>query len=582
MVLLARARARSQDSANTNLNHFGIATGSQVVVLNGRHFPAFNAGDQGTVLRVVPDAQNCEVLFEGKSQPVSVALRHLRVLSSPAVAARTEELEKTVDGSGDHWSTLTSLVHGPDVPLLEPSDFMDSTAGFAAGLAAVSGGGAAGAPDDLPGVGAPFSKQDGRGDLCVPGKEPRSDDICDETRRRFQKAGHSGDQFPHTRPGFGPVGSRLPALAHTPLGVLAADGGGTFGSIVSPLQGVKETAVQRANTSATNGEVKQPTEGFWHPDVSGLQAGPYQHLRFVGRSSMPLLDSIPRLPSDMQWHESRLKALEARLASVEHEHRTEVSSLRHALEECVCAIGTCARAIDTMCIDGGMDAPHEPRTVPQVFQLKGALQDVDTIREWERAAGALRDAANLGRRALSCNVVACEGSATGPALAAARQPIPARTQGPRRVSGIGSAPTPVSVEVVSSSSSTLAAPPPTGMDGQRRYLVAAPAPASGGQQFPVFTNSSGTGTSALQTSSMPTAPAWGSLSAPAPLPPASIFQHGPGPPQQLFPPGNLLGCISGLPQLPGLPCVLPPSGPPSGRGGAPGPGSHFSQWSLAN
>jgi len=72
---------------------------------------------------------------------------------------------------------------------------------------------------------------------------------------------------------------------------------------------------------------------------------------------------------------------EARLQSFKDEHRAEVSSLRHALEECVRAIATCARAIDTMCFD-------EP------------FQGADNFSEWEKAAGALREAAELGRRAL--------------------------------------------------------------------------------------------------------------------------------------------------------------------------------------
>ena len=37
------------------------APGSRVVVLQGRNFPSFGAGDQGRVIRVDKEALNCEV-----------------------------------------------------------------------------------------------------------------------------------------------------------------------------------------------------------------------------------------------------------------------------------------------------------------------------------------------------------------------------------------------------------------------------------------------------------------------------------------------------------------------------------------
>lgn len=58
----------------------GIEVGSWVCVLNGRHFPAFSAGDKGEVVRVDQEALNCDVLFDGTEQPVPVALRHLKLL----------------------------------------------------------------------------------------------------------------------------------------------------------------------------------------------------------------------------------------------------------------------------------------------------------------------------------------------------------------------------------------------------------------------------------------------------------------------------------------------------------------------
>eukprot|EP00404_Azadinium_spinosum_P057734 CAMPEP_0180726514 /NCGR_PEP_ID=MMETSP1038_2-20121128/18597_1 /TAXON_ID=632150 /ORGANISM="Azadinium spinosum, Strain 3D9" /LENGTH=556 /DNA_ID=CAMNT_0022759153 /DNA_START=9 /DNA_END=1679 /DNA_ORIENTATION=+ len=59
----------------------GIEVGTTVCVLGGRNFPLFTAGDRGEVTRVDQEALNCEVLFEGTTQPVPVALRHLKAVS---------------------------------------------------------------------------------------------------------------------------------------------------------------------------------------------------------------------------------------------------------------------------------------------------------------------------------------------------------------------------------------------------------------------------------------------------------------------------------------------------------------------
>ncbi|CAK0875772.1 unnamed protein product, partial [Prorocentrum cordatum] len=75
MVLFAKRPQEDEEPSDGQ----DIVVGSHVVVLSGRHFPAFGAGDLGLVSRVDKEAQNCEVLFEGRSSAVPVALRHLRV-----------------------------------------------------------------------------------------------------------------------------------------------------------------------------------------------------------------------------------------------------------------------------------------------------------------------------------------------------------------------------------------------------------------------------------------------------------------------------------------------------------------------
>jgi len=82
MVLLARRalQERFASKQREGTAGEGIELGSQVAVLSGRHFPLFSAGDQGEVVRLDQEALNCDVLFEGATQPVPVALRHLRLV----------------------------------------------------------------------------------------------------------------------------------------------------------------------------------------------------------------------------------------------------------------------------------------------------------------------------------------------------------------------------------------------------------------------------------------------------------------------------------------------------------------------
>lgn len=221
------------------------------------------------------------------------------------------------------------------------------------------------------------------------------------------------------------------------------------------------------------------------------------------------------------WHEARLKALESRLATVEGEHRAEVTSLRHALEECVCAIGMCARAIDTMCVDAGADCAQEPCAVPP-GAVPVAPRGPEPVREWERAAAALHDAANLGRRALGC---ARAGSARG-----LRPRAPAQR-------GLGA--TPVAVEVVGSTM-VLGPQLQAVAEGRGRQPLAP-------QQAAAL---------APRARAQPALASWGSMNVPAP-PPAL---------QGLLPPGNLLGSIPGLPQVPLARSALGPALRPGDAG----------------
>jgi len=98
MVLFSsRAMAREREVSDQG----EIEEGSRVVVLNGRHFPSFGAGDQGRVLQVDKEALNCDVLFDGNPRPVPVALRHLRLLKPGRALPVSRTLDfKEEEGKG--------------------------------------------------------------------------------------------------------------------------------------------------------------------------------------------------------------------------------------------------------------------------------------------------------------------------------------------------------------------------------------------------------------------------------------------------------------------------------------------------
>ena len=99
MVLLSRRTMRDRSDDSESKPGEGIDEGSRVVVLNGRHFPSFGAGDQGRVLQVDKEALNCDVLFDGSSRPIPVALRHLRLLKAGASGSGSRGLpiSRTLD-----------------------------------------------------------------------------------------------------------------------------------------------------------------------------------------------------------------------------------------------------------------------------------------------------------------------------------------------------------------------------------------------------------------------------------------------------------------------------------------------------
>mmetsp|Transcript_70876 Transcript_70876/g.125205 ORF Transcript_70876/g.125205 Transcript_70876/m.125205 type:complete len:577 (+) Transcript_70876:67-1797(+) len=546
-----------------------VVVGSRVAVLSGRHFPSFGAGDEGIVVKVTPDAHNCEVQFDKRPKPVPVALRHLRIADAPSAPAGRGEVaphddsqltsrfagaersersveitaegqQKTLAGldtrcvhcgnvymadsiycrhcghrraeeseepSAEPWSGLTSLLHA-EGPSLEPIDYMDSTAGFAAGMAAVSGATTNGcrSASHVPGA--------------VVGLDLNQDGSTPKAYHQHQVAAEPE----------GCAATVTVPMLYTPRGTAYSTLGASTGTQAAAVCG-----------------------GAVPPELRDRSA--------------------------------------------------EVISLRHALEQCIRAIGTCARAIDSMCVENGFHQSHQGGD------------------GWRSAAAALHDAANLGHKALqatsadSVSIVPC----AAPAVDHATVP-PTRRLSVASSSG----PTAVPVEVLHAGA--MAHPAVAAnqhLDSHRRFLVASPpGPPPPGQFMPAGLHpvTLGSGPPCMHPPVSPRGPVHpmglGMGLGPGPMHPIGPAQHlmGPGPWSQpshgqsqldpfglepcsgqpcsspgapsgqqtpsghLQPPGNLLGSFSGISL--GFPSLGAPMSPPHGAMSPPGamspspPGMH--------
>lgn len=340
-----------------------ISNGCRVAVINGRHFPSFSAGDEGTVLRVDTEARNCHVLFAAKSEAIVVALRHLRVVApvgeTPSTVGFTED-------SSSSWSPMaytSSLVQRQEASSVEAvcrscnntgiDFFSGKPCSCAAGEALQQQAGIKTSPPSQ----------------CA--WEPHVEVLPPQT------------QAPHAVADFGCRGGGQ--LRHSSSGT-------ELGRMDPP--GVKPP----------------PPHSAWEPNGEAKVAPHHQaspETPTAAQTDTPASEPVPSdatrasvtsagaaSATDVAWRAARHEALEARLASSEEEHRTEVAYLRHALEECVRAIGVCARGINAMCAAAS-----------------------ETSGEWERAAAALNAAADLGSRALASNVSGpLQGSGSVPAF----------------------------------------------------------------------------------------------------------------------------------------------------------------------
>ncbi|CAE8685875.1 unnamed protein product [Polarella glacialis] len=416
---------------------------------------------------------------------------------SRSASASTWHPFQDLEGEGDPpWSALTSLLH-PEANSLEPCEYMDSTAGFAAGLAAVSGtlGTNAANATVLPGAMMGLDLNHDGHDLIVAGAE--------------HDAAHGFHQARYASP------PRVSTVLHG---------------------------------NCASGQYHQ----FQEPE------------QYCGQPS---------------WGGQRPR---------EPELSAEVASLRHALDQCVRAIETCARAIDSMCAENGF-APS-PR-------------GGDSQGSWRSAAAALHDAAQLGQKALYTTSTDPGYGAIAPSANIHQQflahnnnnsnnnkrpaPVTRRTSVGPGGGGVLSASgrhLPVGVTMASTGPFSATAPAQSGSaafgscDSSRRFLVAAPEtgpyfpPGSHPVQFggmPCAPTIATTPQSLpgmmhphhhqyqqhLGVGMMPAGPGWGGMPHPG-------YPGHPGHPGHLAPPANLLGAYPGisLAGMHGLGVMSPPQG----------------------
>jgi len=299
MVLLTRGRVERQRRSRGR----EIVAGCQVAVLSGRHFSAFGAGDEGVVLKIDPEAQNCEVLFVGKSQPIPVALRHLHAIEDGGMSGTSIAIEdeSVSHESGGCWSALaSSIVHGSD----EPDSPLRSQCQTD------------GSPRRAPSMqwGPP---------QC---EEPFSG-VADGSQNADRGAGLDHPSFAEQRSAeWRQTSSHWtePPLHWT--GDLAAPG------VDQALpHALPENPARRLSRSSlqSNVEVAQ-----W-PCASHGQA-----LVSQAPTTLPTINRVSASPTASSqgsdaWYMARIEALERQMATSEEEHRAEVASLRQALDDCV-------------------------------------------------------------------------------------------------------------------------------------------------------------------------------------------------------------------------------------------------------
>jgi len=493
MVLLTRGRSQDQLAGSRQASQ--ITAGCQVVVLNGRHFPSFSAGDEGVVLSVDQEAHNCFVRFQGNDTSVPVALRHLRATSQAA------EAERQVEGHRlDAY--LGSRDPGPDLRL-----DTDGEAAF----------GDAPAIDE---VDSSMMRMDISTDSVMRGAEDASSSPFSLSVTHGGRSSSQANLQPVTRIPVSPARTRPQMVRHSngDSSVFATAQMGSSAASVAPA--VQNSGLLRNGGADGNAAVKTTapayidrnaniSSGIQVPPVHGMQRSGRptfgspspqhsnshhfeQQGRFLDTSSlsshseapgsygggMSVL-SAPPVANGQRWTGSMptpclvggtqgdpnaaargaSEALEQRLVSIEAEHREKVTALRNALEECISAIMSC---------------PQPPQRAEGMSS--DPARDRDLLNAWQLASLALRSTAERGTQVL--RVTANSSSSVG--VRSASVVRSASCAGPR---WNNSGATPVNVEVIGSSGQWDVSAPARESSGVRRNRSSSPAVGTGQRRY---------------------------------------------------------------------------------------------------
>eukprot|EP00931_Biecheleriopsis_adriatica_P105670 TRINITY_DN8021_c0_g1_i1.p1 TRINITY_DN8021_c0_g1~~TRINITY_DN8021_c0_g1_i1.p1 ORF type:complete len:658 (+),score=90.07 TRINITY_DN8021_c0_g1_i1:146-2119(+) len=606
-----------------------ITVGCRVAVLSGRHFPAFGSGDEGVVIKVAPESQNCEVQFDNRPVPVPVALRHLSIVSPARPGSNPEgvSLDAGRSSARGRETASFSLHAGKNAPERDSESFtLDVDTSNNRGRTA----------DSFSLDGGKSSAQGGKQErarsvslrrkdttcsncgnifmadsvFCRSCGQRRSEDVnCPSCGNVFMADSNFCRACGHQRATAQADAEEASAEPWSGLtSLLHAEG-----PSMEPCEYMDSTAGFAAGLAAVSGAAGAAgaSNGYSGPG-SNLLPGAMVGLDLNGDGRPNVLVAGNGMPDRLERHlqaaggaagtksqpspcepvaafTPRGSVAPVGSASESAHCNAEVAALRHALEQCVHAIGLCARAIDSMCVQAA-----DPE-----WQVRDALVG------WKSAAAALHDAANLGQKALQTT----SSDYRPPVVSSLAEAAPThivQQQPPRRstVSSAGAAlatpGTAVQVEVLSGGSAAtragdrqgatnadaaqVAAGSGLGLSESRRFLHASPAPLRQISQSPVpSTAAASCGPSCMHTSTPPStvsgppqtvhpqlggaphlgagqhlhasSPALGQLAC-AQAPWTAMTGTQPCQGNQLNPPANLLGGFHGL-SLSGFPGTSP-------------------------
>eukprot|EP00930_Biecheleria_cincta_P053187 TRINITY_DN3856_c0_g1_i1.p1 TRINITY_DN3856_c0_g1~~TRINITY_DN3856_c0_g1_i1.p1 ORF type:complete len:569 (-),score=106.49 TRINITY_DN3856_c0_g1_i1:213-1919(-) len=446
MVATSGSRSQEQSGGSSNSQ---VTEGCRVAVLNGRHFPAFGAGDEGVVTKLTAESQNCEVRFDGRPKPVPVALRHLRVISPPSRNSPQKSSPQKVKLENAHTS------NGYSDPSNDAKCRVCGNVCMADAIFCRHCGERRAQDTHCPSCGNVYMAD---ANFCR---------HCGEKRAEVRQ-GDTGDTSREQWSGLTSLlNAEAPSMEHCEYmdstegfaaGLAAVSGAATNG--VSNFSDRKD-AVHPFVMDAGHGKHTHSAPEFSQasPEATGAFATlpmysprgtQYTPRTLIGSGTGPAGRQSPRVSG----------AHVAQMTDDLSCSCAEVASLRHALTQCVGAMGTCANAIESMCLlQGGMQ-----------------LQHPEALVGWRSAAMALRDAADLGSKALQTPSSMHHGVSAASKSAGAEAPSQLAQCGSLQRIGSATSLTPVSVEVLAAGTGVPSTYCPSGcMDTQRRFLVASPA-----------------------------------------------------------------------------------------------------------